>query len=294
MLKLSLLKTFISVAESASFTRAASEMFRSQSAISMQIKDLEEHLQVSLFKRTGKAVTLSKEGEVFLQYCYRIMRLMNEAVSAVRQEANAGRTVRLGCIEDYAGKVLPGILAKFLTAHPNVQIDVKVGETSQLLDGLDRDHDLVIVSHPAGSLEGTYIRTDRLVWARSKDTALEERLPLAIALRSGATLDQRWVTAALDSAGRPWRCTYLPSGIGTLQAAVEDGLAIGVFKALTLPPGLEVLGAEQGFAELPSLDICLHVAGGSELAPGVAELAGAVTKELAALKDPILPSAALP
>lgn len=286
MLKLSLLKTFVSVAESASFTRAASEMFRSQSAISMQIKQLEDLLQASLFKRTGKSVKLSKEGEIFLQYCYRIIRLMDEAVSAVRNEAAIGRTVRIGCIEDYAGRVIPTILARFLSENANVQIEVKTGETAQLISGLGRDHDIVIASHPVGANSGQLIRRDQLVWAKAEGSDLETRTPLAIALRSEATLDKRWATAALDAVGQPWRCTYLPSGIGTLQGAVEDGLAIGVFKSLTLPAGLETLGAEQGFADLPEVDICLHVAAEVEQDAGVQLLIDAMTDGMQQLPSP--------
>ena len=283
MLKLSLLKTFVSVAESSSFTRAANEMYRSQSAISMQIKLLEDILQVDLFKRTGKAVTLSREGEIFLQYCHRIIKLVDEAVSSVRRESHAVRMVRLGCIEDYAGRLLPPILADFLNGNPNVQIEVKSGETAQLVSGLGRDHDIVVASHPAGSNEDGFLRTDQLVWARATEVELEQRVPLPIALRSGATLDQRWATAALDSSGRPWRCTYLPSGIGSLQGAVEDGLAIGVFKALTLPAGLKILGPEQGFADLPHIDVCIHVASESEDLPGVRKLADCLASALVAL-----------
>jgi DNA-binding transcriptional LysR family regulator len=284
MLSIGLLRIFVSVAENSSFTRAAGEMYRSQSAISMQIKRLEDIVGAQVFARSGKSVELTPEGQIFLDYARRIIRLTDEALSAVHMKGH-GKLVRLGCIEDYAGRVIPPIMARFWKEQPDVQIEVRTGETAQLLDRLDVDYDLVIAAHPAGSNEGRTICSDRLVWAIAPDHAPHKQVPIPVAVRSEAELDRQWSAAVLDAAGLSWRHTYLPSGIGTLQAAVEDGLAVGVFKLATVPDNLRILREEDGFPELPHIDIALHLAPGAAARSEVQQLGDAISRSLARVQD---------
>jgi len=265
MLNLALLRIFISVAENSSFTKAAGEMYRSQSAISMQIKRLEDYLGVPLFERSGKTVKLSPEGEIFLAYARKIVHLVDEAASAVHIKKRTS-VVRLGCIEDYAARVVPKVLAKFWKSHSGVQIEVRTGETDQILERLGLDFDLVIASHPKGDGDGTLLCSDRLVWACSKTHSPQNEVPLPIALRSDDVTERQWATSSLNAIERPWRCTYLASGIGTLQSAVEDGLAIGLFKERAVSGDLRILGPAENFPPLPEVDIVLHTA--PDLVPG--------------------------
>ena len=279
MLNPDLLLVFISVAENSSFTRAASELNRSQSAISMQIKRLEEMLGVTVFERSGKNVKLSPEGKVLLGYARRILRLMNEAIGAVGKKTQ-GKRVRLGCIEDYAARILPRVLVNFWTAHPEVHIEVDTGETADLLKKLGDEYDMVLAMHMMPLPGGIFLRMDRLVWATSPVHSPHEADPLPIALRPEGCLESEWATAALDSALRPWRCAFVSAGIGTLQGAVEEGLAIGMFKESTLPNSLRILTSQEGFPELPSVGICLHVAAGSGMRPDVTMLSEALIPSL--------------
>lgn len=279
MLNLDLLLVFIAVAENSSFTRAASELNRSQSAISMQIKRLEEMLGVTVFERAGKNVKLSPEGNVLLGYARRILRLMNEAVGAVSKKAE-GKSVRLGCIEDYAARILPKVLVNFWTAHPEVHIEVDTGETSDLLKKLGDEYDMVLAMHMMPNPEGIFLRMDRLVWATSPAHSPHEADPVPLALRPEGCLESEWATAALDTALRPWRSAFVSAGIGTLQGAVEEGLAISMFKESTLPSSLRILTSQEGFPELPSVGICLHVAAGSSIRPDVTLLSEALIQSL--------------
>jgi len=280
MLNLDLLRVFISVAENSSFTRAASELNRSQSAISMQIKRLEEIVGVPVLLRDGKTVILSREGTILLDYARRILRLVDEALSTVGRKGNS-RTVRLGCIEDYAARILPQVLLKFWTEHPGVHIEVDTGESAQLLKRLGEDYELVIAMHPGGSHEGTLLRSEPLIWATSATSSSPRDLvPLPVALRPEGSHEREWATAALDAVGRPWRCAYISSAIGTLQRAVEEGLAIGIFKESTLTNHMRRLTVAEGFPELPSVDISLHVADGSAAHPEVELLSDALLNSL--------------
>lgn len=279
MLNLDLLKVFISVAENSGFTRAANELHRTQSAISMQIKRLEEILGVPVFQRDAKSVVLSAEGKIFIEYARRILRLVDEAVSAVNAKSRTS-IVRIGCIEDYAARILPGILADFWTDNPQVHIEVSTGETEQLLTRLGTDFDLVVAMHPVGSGEGRFVFRDSLVWATSAAQSPHQHVPLPVALRPDGCLERQWATIALDTAGRPWRCAYVSAGIGTLQTAVDAGLAIGVFKASTVPASMRRLVADDGFPELPLVDITLHIASDAESQTAVTALADKITERL--------------
>jgi DNA-binding transcriptional LysR family regulator len=259
MLNLDLLRVFISVAENSSFTRAASELNRSQSAISMQIKRLEEIVGAPVLQRSGKAVILSREGTVLLDYAHRILRLVDEALSTLSKKGSV-QTVRVGCIEDYAARILPSVLFGFWSRHPQVHIEVDTGESAQLLKRLGEDYALVIAMHPAGSGEGELLRTEPLIWATSATQSPHELNPLPVALRPDGAPEREWGTAALDAAGRPWRCAYVSGAIGSLQCAVEEGLAVGMFKESTLTGRMRRLTAADGFPELPRVDIALHVA----------------------------------
>jgi DNA-binding transcriptional LysR family regulator len=259
MLNLDLLRVFISVAENSSFTRAASELNRSQSAISMQIKRLEEIVGVPVLQRNGKSVVLSREGTILLDYAHRILRLADEAMSKLSRK-DAIQTVRVGCIEDYAARILPSVLFGFWKRHPEVHIEVDAGDTSQLLRRLGDDYALVIAMHPFGSGEGELLRSEPLIWATSTHQSPHELNPVPVALRPEGAPEREWGTAALDSAGRPWRCAYVSGAIGALQSAVEEGLAVGMFKESTLTNAMRRLTPADGFPELPSVDIALHVA----------------------------------
>ena len=279
MLNLDLLRVFISVAENSSFTRAASELNRSQSAISMQIKRLEEILGVPVFQRTGKNIVLSDEGTALMSYARRILRLVDEAFATVSKKGSV-RSLRLGCIEDYAARILPKVLVDFWTEHPDVHIEVDTGESTQLLKRLGDDFEMVVAMHPLDSGEGRLLRTDPLIWATSAVQSPHELVPLPVALRPEGWLERDWATAALDGAGRPWRCAYVSAATGSLQRAVEEGLAIGVFKESTITGRLRPLTPAEGFPELPSVDITLHVASDSVERPAVKLLSDALSSSL--------------
>ncbi len=117
-----LLRTFVAIADSGGFTRAAQLVHRTQSAVSMQMKRLEEGLKRPLFERDGRTVALTPEGEMLLQYARRILQLHEEAVSTITQPEMIGM-VRIGTPDDY-GSFLPSILARYAQCYPKVQVEV--------------------------------------------------------------------------------------------------------------------------------------------------------------------------
>src|SRR5215813_2392534 len=138
-----LLQAFLAVADHRSFTRAAVALNRTQSAVSMQVKRLEERLQAELFHRTKANVDLSAAGEGLLGYARRILSLNEEAVGRVREHRIEGR-VRLGVMDDYGTLLLPPLLAGFIASYPRIDVEMETGLTSTMTGRLGKTYNIVI------------------------------------------------------------------------------------------------------------------------------------------------------
>ena len=142
-----LLRAFVAVADHRSFTRAAAMLNRTQSAVSMQIKRLEDRLGAALFNRTKANVELSAAGEGLLGYARRILALNEEAVGSLAERKVEG-VVRLGVMDDYGTLVVPALLASFLAGYPRIHVEMETGLTSGMTSRLGEAYDLVIAMHP--------------------------------------------------------------------------------------------------------------------------------------------------
>src|ERR1043165_5438316 len=251
------LRTFIAIAETGSFTKAADVVHKTQSAVSMQMKRLEERLDRPIFARDGRASQLTEDGERLLDYARRIVKLNVEALATFSKTELSGR-VRLGVPDDYADRYLPEIMARFSRAYPAIQLTVLVDENVNLLQRIQgHDLDLAIITNCTGSMTAENFRQERLLWATSNrhSTHLEERLPLALGRSTCA-----WRRAAIDcleAIGRPYRVLYSSGNASAISAAAWSGLAVSVFPESALRPGMRVLSAADGFPELPSCRIGL-------------------------------------
>ncbi|GKQ49499.1 LysR substrate-binding domain-containing protein [Bradyrhizobium sp. Ce-3] len=252
-----LLQAFVAVAEHRSFTRAASALNRTQSAISMQVKRLEERLQAELFHRSTTSVDLSAAGEGLLGYARRILSLNAEAVGRVRAHGTDGR-VRLGVMDDYGTLIVPPLLKDFIANYPLIRVEMETGLTSGMTDRLGEAYDLVIAMHPEGRGEGELLRTEQAVWAASASHRVEEFDPLPVALYPQGCLFRSWAMQALDQASRPWRLAFVSHSLSAVEAIAAQGLAVTVVKSGTFPPTLRRLTARDGMPPLPRAEIRLH------------------------------------
>jgi DNA-binding transcriptional LysR family regulator len=251
------LRTFIAIAETGSFTRAAEIVHKTQSAVSMQMKRLEERLDRPIFARDGRASKLTEDGERLLDYARRIVKLNIEALAAFSDAELSGR-VRLGVPDDYADRYLPEIMARFSRAYPGVELTVVCEPSAALFDCIDANElDLAIVTDCDGERLAETFRRERLLWVTSNRhaTHLQERLPLALGRPSCS-----WRQSAaerLEQIGRAYRVLYTSANSGAVAAAVLSGLAVSVFPESGLRPGMRVLTPAEGFPELPSCHIGL-------------------------------------
>ncbi|WFU61060.1 LysR substrate-binding domain-containing protein [Bradyrhizobium brasilense] len=252
-----LLQAFVAVAEHRFFTRAASALNRTQSAVSMQVKRLEERLQAELFHRSTSSVDLSAAGEGLLGYARRILSLNAEAVGRVREHGTDGR-VRLGVMDDYGTMIVPPLLKDFIASYPLIHVEMETGLTSTMTDRLGEAYDLVIAMHPEGRGEGELLRTEQAVWAASAAHRVEELDPLPVALYPQGCLFRSWAMQALDEANRPWRLAFVSHSLSAVEAIAAQGLAVTVVKSGTFPPTLRRLTARDGMPLLPRAEIRLH------------------------------------
>lgn len=271
-----LLRSFVAVADTRSFTRAGDVVGRSQSAVSMQIRRLEERLGRRLFRRSTAEVTLTPAGEALLGYARRMLHLADEAVDRLRGDGLAGR-VRLGVMEDYGTLLLPALLGRFAEAYPGVQIDMEIGLTASMPDHLGSRYDLVIAMHAAGSGSGRLLRRDRAVWIAG-DRLTEDVRPLPLAVAPEGCLFRRQAGLALDAAGIPWRAAFVTGSHVAAASLVREGLAVMVVKAGLVPPGLRMVG--DGLPALPAIEIRLHQT--MSAPPAVTALADCLVRALSA------------
>jgi DNA-binding transcriptional LysR family regulator len=265
-----LLKAFVAVADHRSFTRAAATLNRTQSAVSMQIKRLEDRLGLELFNRTKANVDLSAAGEGLLGYARRILTLNEEAIGRLAERKIEG-IVRLGVMDDYGSSIVPPLLASFIASYPLIHVEMETGLTSTMPARLGEAFDLIIAMHPVGRGEGEFLRREQAVWATSSEHSVEKQDPLPVALYPQGCLFRKWAMEALDSAGRRWRLAFVSHSLAAVESVAAQGLAVTVVKSGTFPPRLRPLSERDGMPPLPAADICLHRA--AHLSPAGALLA---------------------
>jgi DNA-binding transcriptional LysR family regulator len=256
-LDLDLLKTFIAIADTGSFTRAADDIGRTQSAVSMQIKRLEEIVGRPVFVRDGRQNRLTIDGEKLLDYARRMVKLNDEAVMAFTKPELTG-TVRFGTPDDYADRFLPEILARFARTHPLVQVDVECRTSAHLVQLVRRGElDASLITSEYGGPGTETVRTEPLVWVVSQRHCPHLQPVLPVALSEAGCAWRKMTMDTLDSLDRPYRIAYASNNSNAVNAAVLSGLAVGVVPQICVRPTMRMLTEEEGFPPLGEFNIGL-------------------------------------
>lgn len=257
LLDIDQLRTFIAIVECGSFTKAADMVFKTQSAVSMQMKRLEERVGKAIFERDGRASKLTEDGERLLDYARRIVKLNMDAVAAFSDTELTGR-VRLGVPDDYADRYLPEIMARFSQSNPRVEVTIVCEPTPMLVDRImASDLDLAIITHVEHRGPAEFIRHERLLWVTSSRHAIHEENPLPLALGRPTCNWRQAGTERLEAAGRAYRVLYSSWNSTAVGAVVIAGLAVSILPESAIRPGMRVLGPSDGFPPLPSCKIGL-------------------------------------
>jgi DNA-binding transcriptional LysR family regulator len=271
-----LLRSFVTIVEVKSFTRAAERLLRTQSAISLQMKRLEEQLECRLFERGGRGVEPTQAGILLLGYARRILAANDELVGRMSEPLVEG-TVALGAPEGFTTEHLSPILARFARAFPRVAMTVRTGPAGPLKAALAADKlDLVIESRLGGSgaNDGDSLGREALLWCvadgaepealgAGDDEDRPEPRPLRLVLTTDPCPLRTAALAALDAARIPWHITLETSSRAGVQSAVGAGLGVGVLPRSSLLAGMHRLNSAEGLPGLPELETVLHLRPGA-------------------------------
>ena len=254
-----LLRTFVKAVDTGSFTRAGEVVGRSQSAISLQIRRLEEMLDTSLVVRGSHPVRLTAEGGTLAGYARRILALNDEAVESLRRPKVTG-CVRLGAPHEYTASLLPVILGKFAQSHPSVMLEVTCDLSKNLLVRMEKgEFDLVIALHEdPDEPGGEKVLTERLVWVTSPEHACNEQSPLPLVLAPAPCIYRSRVLQKLSTLDRRWRIAYSSSSYSGISAAERTGLGVTLIAASTVPEGMRLLGEADGLPDMGGVEVRVH------------------------------------
>ncbi|RUT31180.1 LysR family transcriptional regulator [Arsenicitalea aurantiaca] len=260
------LQSFCAIADCGSFTEAARRVHKTQSAVSMQIKRLEERLGHPLLSREGRTVSLTDHGEALYARARRMLRLNAEILDHFSDEDLSG-SIRFGVPDDYAVRLLPVILSSFQRTHPRIAVDVRCQPSEELLEGMRTGrYDLIVFTQGTLHEFGELFRTEKMFWVASHggEALAMDPLPLAC----GPQICH-WRTNAIDMlnrAGRDYRIAYTSSNATAIASAVLTDLAVGFLPESALQPGMRIVGDEQGLPRLQDTQIALmrasHAYGG--------------------------------
>ena len=258
MLDIDVLRTFVTIADTGSFSAAANAVFRTPSAVSMQIKKLEEQLGVAVFDRDARSVSLTSDGEILLSYARRLLALNREAVSKFVAPTVTG-VVRLGSPCDVGECVLPLVLKRFAETHPGVTVDVVIDQSSNLrrrFDDQRLDVTLVNLGHTVANRGDVEIMLEEeLVWVGAKCGTAYRQDPLPLSIWEEGCAWRGNALEALEKAGRNYRVAYMSAHTMGQRFAIQADLAIAPFGRTLLGDGLVALGEEHGLPPLGSYQL---------------------------------------
>lgn len=289
-LDMDVLRTLAVAMDLGGFAKAAERLGRSQSAVSLQMRRLEDRVGRPLFQRHGRSLGLTEAGEVVLGYARRILALNDEAVAAARGIAVEG-TVRFGVPQDFGDTWLPGVLARFGRAHPAVHIEARVDRSTQLVDRLMHGElDIALAWNCGAHPRATTVARLPMVWIGRKGFVCDSDNVLPLAVFEAPCVFRQPGIQALDDAGVRWRVAFTSPSLTGLWAAAEAGLGVTVRTHLGVPPALEVLGTATGLPDLPDAELSLYAAD-AEMPPAAARLRDILLDELLMKLAPYPPPA---
>lgn len=285
---LDVLRTLVLAVDLGGFARAARRVGRSQSAVSLQMRRLEDHAGQPLFTRAGRSFAITAAGELVLGYARRLLALNDEALAAVRGTRLAS-PVRVGVLPDFAETWLPPVLARFARDHPTARLEVQVDRGLAMLDALDRGRlDLALV-FDADRPSGVRLVELPMAWIARRRARWPPGGVLPLVLLEAPCAFRTAALAALDRAGVRWHVAFTSQSLSGIWAAVGAGLGVTVRTPAGVPRALAVLDPAAGLPPLPSIALWLHESPASA-SPLVAELRALLVRSITA----VLPAPARP
>ena len=247
-----LLRTFIAIADTGSFSRGADRLFRSQSAVSLQIKRLETTLGKPVFERRARGITLTPIGEKLRPVAQRVVNLLDVTIGELRGDALEG-SIRIGIPDEYGETILPSVIANFVRQHPQVELGVRCGFSASFPHALaSGELDLAVYAAESPDADTLLLRKEKTYWIRSINHQTHELDPLPVALFDRECWWRDRALQALESSGRRYRVVYTSESVAGVLAAISAGVAIGLVGENAINTGLKILSEVDGLPGIPS------------------------------------------
>ncbi|MEP5730711.1 MAG: LysR family transcriptional regulator [Sulfitobacter sp.] len=256
-LDITTLRSFVAVADSGGVTRAAGFLHLTQSAVSMQLKRLEDMLGLSLLDRSGRTIALTASGEQLLVYARRMIALNDEVITRLTDQAFEGE-ITLGVPHDVVYPAVPQVLKQFNAIFPRVKIQLEASYTRILKDQFAKgDRDVIVTTETGVDQGGEILAIKPLVWVGAPGGTAWRQRPLQLAFCRYCVF-RPLVVAALDAAEIPWEMSVDTDSDRTIEAAVSADLAVHAMIEGTQPPYLEVLDHGGALPDLPAQQVNLY------------------------------------
>lgn len=251
------LRTFLSVAQTLSFTQAAQNLGIRQPTVSQHVRKLEQSVGRALFIRDTRSVTLTADGEALGGFARTILAAHEQAAGYFTGSGLRGR-LRFGVSDDLALTPLPRILRDFRQLYPRIDLELTVGQSSSLQRRVESGHlDVAFVKHYAGEGRGRLVRRDRLVWSAVEGARLDPERPMPLVIYQAPSISRTRAVEALEGAGRTYRITCTVRGVNGMLAAARAGLGVAIFARSLMPDDLVELPASAELPELGEIDLVL-------------------------------------
>jgi DNA-binding transcriptional LysR family regulator len=282
-LDMTTLRSFLAVAEHGGVTRAAAALNLTQSAVSMQLKRLEETLGIELIDRAGRRVALTGSGELMLTYARRLVELNDEAVGRLTDDVYEGELV-LGAPYDIVYPVVPQVLKRFHTLYPRVKVHLKSSSTLKLREALDKGTaDVILTTEESLGPGGETLTEMPLRWSGAPGGAAWRKRPLQLAF-CNVCIFRASVLRRLDAAGIDWEMVVDSDDDRAVEALVTADLAVSALLEDSIPPHQEAIPCGDA---LPGLGVQrINLYGADSRDPMVAALADMLRQGFAPVRTP--------
>lgn len=252
-----LLRTFLGVAQTLSFTQAGATLGLGQPTVSQHVRKLEHVVGRPLFIRDTRTVTLTADGEAMAGFARSILAAHEQAVAHFSGSGLSGR-LRLGVTDDLALTPVPRILRDFRQLYPRIDLELMVSQSGTLQRRVESGHiDLAFVKQAAGATNGRLVRRDRLVWAGVPGTRLPDDRPIPLVVYQAPSISRSLGVQALEGAGLKYRVTCTVRGVLGVVAAARAGLGLAIFARSLVPDDLMEFTADPRLPVLGEIDLVL-------------------------------------
>lgn len=266
-----LLRSLVALVDLGSLALAAERVGRTQAALSLQMRKLEEQAGEALFSRATRKLVPTEAGEVLVSYARRILALNDEAQQAIRGSTVSGE-IGFGASQDFGEAWLPPVLAQFRKAHPSVGLEVRVDGGTKLVNAVEGGEiDVALALGLGERASGICIGHLPLVWIAHRDFEWDGESSLPLALFTSPCRFRTKGIAELDAAGIPWNIALTSPSLYGVWAAVNAGLGVTVRTPEGLLPDLEIVDRKLGLPNLGNVDVSLYIAKGAR-SPAVSSL----------------------